>query len=47
MEREVQRSMAEVGTGNRFVCTVCRAEFIVTKGGDADIVCDGKPVEPK
>ena len=39
--------MAEVGTGNRFVCTVCKAEFIVTKSGDANIVCDGKPVEPK
>lgn len=46
-ECEVQISMAEVGTGNRFVCTVCNAEFIVTKGGDASIVCDGKPVEPK
>jgi len=39
--------MAEVSTGNRFVCSVCSAEFIVTKGGDASITCDGQPVDPK
>ncbi len=41
------RKMAEVPTGTRFACTVCAAEFIVTKGGDADITCDGQPVVKK
>ncbi len=39
--------MAEVVTGDRFVCSVCNAEFIATMGGDAGITCCGKPVEPK
>lgn len=39
--------MAEVATGWRFVCSVCKAEFIVTRGGDAQLTCCSKPVEPK
>ncbi len=39
--------MTEAATGSRFVCTVCKAEFIVTRGGDAIMSCCGKPVEPK
>jgi hypothetical protein len=26
-------------TGKRYVCPKCGSEFIVTKGGDADITC--------
>jgi predicted RNA-binding Zn-ribbon protein involved in translation (DUF1610 family) len=39
-----------VQTGKRYVCPKCGSEFIVTKGGDADITCsvDGDtPLELK
>ncbi len=39
--------MPEVGTGERFVCSECASEFIVTAGGDGEITCCGKPVEPR
>ena len=34
-------------TGKRYTCPKCGSEFIVTKGGDADITCDGTPLELK
>lgn len=39
--------MPTVATGSKFVCTVCKSEFIVTKGADARLTCCGKPVEKK
>lgn len=33
--------------GKRYRCTKCGAEFIVTKGGDGVIHCDGQPMELK
>lgn len=39
--------MPGVLTGSKFFCSVCRSEFIVTKGGDAKVTCCGKPVEKK
>ena len=34
-------------TGKRYVCTQCRSEFIVTKGGSGAISCCGQPMEIK
>ena len=34
-------------TGKRYVCAQCGAEFIVTKGGDADLMCGDTPLELK
>lgn len=39
--------MPPVATGSKFMCSVCKSEFIVTKGADARLVCCGKPVEKK
>ncbi|MGD9933181.1 MAG: desulfoferrodoxin [Dehalococcoidia bacterium] len=36
-----------VQTGKRYVCPTCGSEFIVTKGGDAEITCGGTPLELK
>jgi hypothetical protein len=33
--------------GKRYVCGKCGAEFIVTRGGEGDMVCCGQPVEIK
>ena len=33
--------------GKRYVCTVCGAEFIVTRGGDGELHCCGKKMEIK
>ena len=33
--------------GKRYVCTVCRAEFIVTRGGKGELHCCGKKMEIK
>ena len=33
--------------GKRYVCAKCGAEFIVTKGGNGTLVCDGQPMEQK
>jgi len=33
--------------GKRYRCTVCGAEFIVTKGGKGTLICCGKPMEIK
>jgi len=34
-------------TGKRYTCPKCGSEFIVTKGGDGDLSCDGTPLELK
>jgi len=34
-------------TGKRYVCTVCGTEFIVTRGGEGQLVCCGQPMEIK
>ncbi|MBI4306932.1 MAG: desulfoferrodoxin [Chloroflexi bacterium] len=39
--------MPSVPTGIKFLCTVCKSEFIVTKGGDAKIMCCGQPVQKR
>lgn len=33
--------------GKRFKCDVCGAEIVVTKGGEGDVSCCGKPMSPK
>lgn len=33
--------------GKRYVCTVCGAEFIVTRAGEGEMKCCGKPLETK
>lgn len=38
--------MANV-VGKRYVCTVCSAEFIVTRGGKGELSCCGKKMEIK
>jgi DNA-directed RNA polymerase subunit RPC12/RpoP len=30
-----------ITTGKRYKCNTCGAEFIVTKGGDGTLRCDG------
>ncbi|MCY3504714.1 MAG: desulfoferrodoxin [Chloroflexi bacterium] len=34
-------------TGKRYLCPKCKAEFIVTKGGDGDLKCGDVPLELK
>jgi ribosomal protein S27AE len=34
-------------TGKRYVCPKCGSEFIVTKGGDGDLMCGDTPLELK
>ena len=34
-------------TGKRYKCSECGAEFVVTKGGEGEIKCCGKPLELK
>ena len=36
-----------IQTGERVRCSECGSEFIATKGGEAELICCGKPVEPK
>ncbi len=33
--------------GKKYVCTNCGSEFIVTKGGNGQLICCGKPMELK
>lgn len=33
--------------GKRYVCTKCKGEFIVTRGGDGTLRCCGQPMELK
>ena len=39
--------MAAAQTGKRYVCTSCGAEFIVTRGGEAELKCGGNALEQK
>jgi len=34
-------------TGKRYICSQCNAEFIVTKGGNGNLVCCGQPMQLK
>lgn len=34
-------------TGKRYTCPKCGSEFIVTKGGDGEIMCGDTPLELK
>lgn len=33
--------------GKRYVCGKCGSEFMVTRGGDGQLVCHGQPMEIK
>lgn len=39
--------MAAAQTGKRYVCPSCGAEFIVTRGGDAELKCGDSVLEEK
>ncbi len=45
-KQEIIKSMANQ-VGKRYICTVCGAEFIVTRGGDGELHCCGKKMEIK
>ncbi|MBI2886089.1 MAG: desulfoferrodoxin [Chloroflexi bacterium] len=36
-----------VQVGNRYVCSICGAEFIVTKAGSGSLSCDDEPLVEK
>ena len=44
---EEESRMAAAETGKRYTCPSCGAEFIVTRGGDAELKCGGTPLELK
>ncbi len=46
INKEIIENMANQ-VGKRYVCTVCGAEFIVTRGGDGKLHCCGKKMEIK
>jgi transposase-like protein len=46
LKKEIIENMANQ-VGKRYVCTVCGAEFIVTRGGDGELHCCGKKMEIK
>jgi competence CoiA-like predicted nuclease len=46
LTKEIAENMANQ-VGKRYVCTVCGAEFIVTRGGDGEMHCCGKKMEIK
>jgi hypothetical protein len=46
INKEIIENMANQ-VGKRYVCTVCGAEFIVTRGGDGELHCCGKKMEIK
>ena len=39
--------MAAAQTGKRYFCPSCGAEFIVTRGGEAELKCGDTPLEEK
>ena len=39
--------MAAAQTGKRYFCPSCGAEFIVTRGGDGELMCGGTALEEK
>src|SRR6185295_8254240 len=47
LQTHVRKPSMAAQTGKRYTCPKCGSEFIVTKGGDADITCDGTPLELK
>lgn len=34
-------------TGKRYICDICKAEYIVTKAGKGDLKCCGKQMKEK
>ncbi|MCH9009125.1 MAG: desulfoferrodoxin [Chloroflexi bacterium] len=34
-------------TGKRYTCSICNAEFVVTRGGDGEVKCCGEPMQRK
>jgi len=42
-----ERGRMAIETGERVRCSECGSEFIATRGGEAELTCCGKPVEPK
>lgn len=34
-------------TGARLKCSACDGEVVVTRGGDGEVRCCGKPMDPK
>jgi competence CoiA-like predicted nuclease len=46
LTKETIENMANQ-VGKRYVCPVCGAEFIVTRGGDGEMHCCGKKMEIK
>jgi hypothetical protein len=46
IKKEIIENMANQ-VGKRYVCTVCGAEFIVTRGGEGEMHCCGKKMEIK
>lgn len=42
-----ERRCMAIHTGERVRCSECGSEFIATRGGEAEVTCCGKPVEPK
>ncbi len=46
INKEIIENMANQ-VGKRYVCTLCGAEFIVTRGGDGEMHCCGKKMEIK
>jgi hypothetical protein len=46
LKKEIIENMANQ-VGKRYACTVCGAEFIVTRGGDGELHCCGKKMEIK
>ena len=34
-------------TGKRYVCALCGAEFIVTRGGNGTLICCSQPMQLK
>jgi hypothetical protein len=45
-QKEIFENMANQ-VGKRYVCPVCGAEFIVTRGGKGELHCCGKKMEIK
>jgi len=43
----LETTMPAAQTGKRYTCPKCGAEFIVTRGGDAELRCGDTPLEEK
>ena len=34
-------------TGKRYFCSTCGAEFVITRGGDGEVICCNNPMTKK